>query len=109
MEYGLCQARILQTQFQTLTNPWRKNSKKIKIPVTSVAEGQYSFRQNVIDTLKLYRQSHNGGQHLKPCTILTGIFSFKPRGENRVRGEYQLASLLNQLFINKSFLYPGDI
>lgn len=45
VEYGLCQARILQTLFQTLTNPRCKNSKKIKIPVTSVAEGQCRFRQ----------------------------------------------------------------
>lgn len=65
MEYGLCQARILQTLFQTLTNPRCKNSKKIKIPVTSVAEGQYRFRQNVINSIELYRQSHNSGQHQK--------------------------------------------
>lgn len=41
--------------------------------------------------------------------FLTGVFSFEPSGENRVRGKYQLASLLNQLPFNQSLLYSCNI
>ena len=41
--------------------------------------------------------------------FLTGVFSFEPSGENRVRGKYQLASLLYQLPFNQSLLYSCDI
>ena len=41
--------------------------------------------------------------------FLTGVFSFEPSGENRVRGKYQRASLLNQLPFNQSLLYSCDI
>ena len=48
-------------------------------------------------------------QRSRKNNYLTGIFSFEPSGENRVRGKYQLASLLNQLSFNQSLLYSCHI
>lgn len=48
-------------------------------------------------------------QRPRKNNYLTGIFSFEPSGENRVRGKYQLASLLYQLPFNQSLLYSCDI
>ena len=48
-------------------------------------------------------------QRSRKNNYLTGVFSFEPSGENRVRGKYQLASLLYQLPFNQSLLYSCDI
>lgn len=48
-------------------------------------------------------------QRPRKNNYLTGVFSFEPSGENRIRGEYEFSSLLNQLPFNQSFLYSCDI